>query len=100
VFHYFTTLNFDFNLSANTSELLNDQKNKIVFEGNVSYSDLNGTKILSQKVKFNPDDKILSTDVGFKAFLNKNRVDGNILVYDLKKNTLQVEGVQAWIQEK
>ncbi|MBK1972179.1 LPS export ABC transporter periplasmic protein LptC [Campylobacter sp. 2018MI35] len=100
VFHYFTTLNFDFNLSANTLELLNDQKNKIVFEGNVSYSDLNGTKILSQKVKFNPDDKILSTDVGFKAFLNKNRVDGNILVYDLKKNTLQVEGVQAWIQEK
>ncbi|MBK1964304.1 hypothetical protein DU472_01770 [Campylobacter novaezeelandiae] len=100
IFHYFTTLNFDFNLSANTLELLNNQKNKIVFEGNVSYIDLNGTKILSQKVKFNPDEKIISTDVGFKAFLNKNRIDGNVLVYDLKKKTLQIEGVKAWIQEK
>lgn len=100
IFHYFTTLNFDFNLSANTLELLNNQKNKIVFEGNVSYIDLNGTKILSQKVKFNPDEKIISTDMGFKAFLNKNRIDGNVLVYDLKKKTLQIEGVKAWIQEK
>lgn len=100
IFHYFTTLNFDFNLSANTLELLNNQKNKIVFEGNISYIDLNGTKILSQKVKFNPDEKIISTDVGFKAFLNKNRIDGNVLVYDLKKKTLQIEGVKAWIQEK
>lgn len=100
IFHYFTTLNFDFNLSANTLELLNNQKNKIVFEGNVSYIDLNGTKILSQKVNFNPDEKIISTDVGFKAFLNKNRIDGNVLVYDLKKKTLQIEGVKAWIQEK
>ncbi len=97
VFKDFINLGLDFNLSANTLELLG--KDRIIFEGNVKYSGKDNTRLLGEKMEFKPKEKILSTHSGFKAMIGENIINGNVLNYDLKNKILQVQGVQAWLQE-
>lgn len=99
VFNEFKTINEDFNLSSNSLSLFGKNLDKAVFEGNVSYADSNQTKILSQKVEFNPKEKILTTNVGFKALIGKNIINGNILNYDVKNKILNIQGVKAWLED-
>ncbi|ARJ56314.1 hypothetical protein [Campylobacter cuniculorum] len=98
VFKNFVNLNLDFNLSAHTLELLGKDFNQVVFEGDVVYLGKDKTKLLSPKMQFNPREKILSTHLGFKAFIDGNIINGNVLNYDIKNKILQVQGVQAWLQ--
>lgn len=98
VFKDFINLNLDFNLSANTLELLGKDLKQVIFEGDVVYLGQNNTKVLSPRMEFNPKDKILSTHLGFKAFIDGNIINGNILNYNLKSKILEIQGVQAWLE--
>ncbi len=99
VFKDFVNLNLDFNLSANTLELLGKDFEKVVFEGNVKYLGKDNTKLTSDKMEFDPKKKHLSTRAGFEAFIGENIINGDILNYDLKNKILQIQGVKAWLQK-
>lgn len=100
VFRDFLNLNLDFNLSARTLELVGRDLSRVIFEGNVVYSGENNTRLLSPKMEFDPKGKILSTHSGFKALIGGNVINGNVLNYDLKSKILQIQGVEAWLQER
>ncbi|ECP6256593.1 TPA: hypothetical protein SG281_000223 [Campylobacter coli] len=97
-FDNFVNLNLDFNLSANKLELKGKEMDRVLFEGNVTYIGSNDTKILANKVEYEPKNKILTTDTGFKALMGGNIVNGNTLNYDVEKKILQVQGVNAWLE--
>ncbi|MCH5337095.1 MAG: hypothetical protein J1D99_06755 [Campylobacter sp.] len=99
VFKDFINLNLDFNLSANILKLLGKDLKQVIFEGDVVYLGEDGTKVLSPKMEFNPKDKILSTHLGFKAFVNGNIINGEVLSYDLKKKKLEIQGAKAWLEK-
>lgn len=97
IFEHFETKNLDFNLKANTLELLNDAK-KMIFKGNVSYIGVDNTRIFSPQVEFLRQEKILNTQSGFKAYIKDNIINGNMLNYDLKHKILEVQGAKAWLK--
>ncbi|TKX33633.1 hypothetical protein [Campylobacter taeniopygiae] len=99
-FDNFTNYNLDFNLSANKLELLGQNMDKIKFEGNVTYLGSNKVKFIADEVEYQPKNKILSTDTGFKGLINGNIVNGKILQYDTKNKILQIQEVNACLQEK
>ncbi len=96
VFKNFVNLGGDFNLSANSLEVLGKKQENIVFEGDVVYIS-DEVKIMSEKVKYNTASKQISTDTNFKALFNDNVVKGNTLNYDTKNKILKVQGVNAWL---
>ncbi|HHD0601597.1 TPA: hypothetical protein ACOS69_001300 [Campylobacter coli] len=97
-FDNFVNFNLDFNLSANKLELKGKEMDKVLLEGNVTYIGLNNTKIFADKVEYAPENKILSTNTGFKALINGSIINGNTLNYDVEKKILQVQGVNAWLE--
>ncbi|EGF1228790.1 hypothetical protein IB030_000267 [Campylobacter jejuni] len=99
-FNDFITLNLDFNLSANRLEFFNKDMSKVLFEGNVTYIGANNIKIISQEVEYQPKDKILHTNTNFKALINGSIINGNTLNYDVKNKILNIQGVNAWLQDK
>ncbi|AXP08751.1 hypothetical protein N4T57_05550 [Campylobacter hepaticus] len=99
-FYDFINLNLDFNLSAKRLEFFDKDMNKVLFEGNVTYVGLNGVKITSEEVEYQPKDKILYTHTDFKALINGNIINGNILNYDIKNKILNIQGVNACLREK
>ncbi|MFY4755560.1 hypothetical protein ACOTV8_05740 [Campylobacter jejuni] len=99
-FNDFITLNLDFNLSANRLEFFNKDMSKVLFEGNVTYIGANNVKIISQEVEYQPKDKILHTNTNFKALINGSIINGNTLNYDVKNKILNIQGVNAWLQDK
>ncbi|MBM0636944.1 hypothetical protein LNU06_02105 [Campylobacter sp. VicNov18] len=99
-FYGFINSNLDFNLSANRLEFFNKDTNKVLLEGNVSYADIHDVKITSEEVEYEPKSKILQTHTDFKALINANIVKGNILNYDMKNKILNIQGVNAWLEEK
>ncbi|EAJ7177854.1 hypothetical protein APO84_00435 [Campylobacter jejuni] len=99
-FNDFITLNLDFNLSANRLEFFNKDMSKVLFEGNVTYIGSNNVKIISQEVEYQPKDKILHTNTNFKALINGSIINGNTLNYDVKNKILNIQGVNAWLQDK
>ncbi|MGH2267624.1 hypothetical protein [Campylobacter taeniopygiae] len=99
-FDNFTNYNLDFNLSANKLELLGQNMDKIKFEGNVTYLGSNNVKFIANEVEYQPKSKILSTDTGFKGSINGNIVNGKSLQYDTKNKILQIQEVNACLQEK
>ncbi|HDZ4329580.1 TPA: hypothetical protein RTB68_001475 [Campylobacter jejuni] len=99
-FNDFITLNLDFNLSANRLEFFNKDMNKVLFEGNVTYIGTNNVKIISQEVEYQLKDKILHTNTNFKALINGSIINGNTLNYDTKNKILNIQGVNAWLQDK
>ncbi|EFE6848438.1 hypothetical protein F9694_05845 [Campylobacter jejuni] len=99
-FNDFITLNLDFNLSANRLEFFNKDMSKVLFEGNVTYIGSDNVKIISQEVEYQPKDKILHTNTNFKALINGSIINGNTLNYDVKNKILNIQGVNAWLQDK
>lgn len=99
-FDNFVNLNLDFNLSANKLEFLNKQMDKVLFEGNVAYIGSDNVKMLADKIVYQPKNKVLSTDTGFKALIHGNIINGNTLNYDIENKILDIQGVNAWLQEK
>ncbi|TKX32284.1 hypothetical protein [Campylobacter aviculae] len=99
-FDYFTNFNLDFNLSANKLELFGKDMSKIKFEGNVTYFGSNNVKFMADEVEYQPKNKFLSTDTGFKGLINGSLIDGKSLQYDIKNKILQIQGVSACLQEK
>ncbi|MCC2555061.1 hypothetical protein LKN81_02110 [Campylobacter coli] len=97
-FDNFVNFNLDFNLSANKLKLKGKEMDKVLLEGNVTYIGLNNTKIFADKVEYEPKNKILSTNTGFKALINGSIINGNTLNYDVEKKILQVQGVNAWLE--
>ncbi|MFQ6341710.1 hypothetical protein [Campylobacter sp. VTCC 70190] len=99
-FKDFVALNLDFNLSANRLEFFSKDTSRVVFEGNVIYRGANGVQIFSEEVEYKPKDKILHTNTPFKALVNGSIVNGNTLNYDTKNKILNIQGVNAWLEEK
>lgn len=100
IFENFRTFNLDFNLSAKSLKLSNEDFNRILLEGDVIYKGSDGLQFLSQKVLYLSKEKILNTNSGFKAFINGNIVNGNTLNYDLENKILEIKGVDAWLQKQ
>ncbi|EHN2853841.1 hypothetical protein KK585_001644, partial [Campylobacter jejuni] len=44
--------------------------------------------------------KILHTNTNFKALINGSIINGNTLNYDVKNKILNIQGVNAWLQDK
>ncbi|MCX2682370.1 hypothetical protein OQH60_00320 [Campylobacter sp. MIT 21-1685] len=98
VFEDFKTFNLDFNLSAKSLEVSNENFNKVLFQGDVVYRGIDELQFFSQKVEYFPKKKILNTDVGFKALVNGSAINGSTLKYDLENKILKIQGVDAWLQ--
>ncbi|HEE9013653.1 TPA: hypothetical protein R2H90_001157, partial [Campylobacter jejuni] len=73
---------------------------KVLFEGNVTYIGANNVKIISQEVEYEPKNKVLYTNTDFKALINGSIINGNTLNYDVKNKILNIQGVNAWLQDK
>lgn len=100
VFKDFLNINQDYNISANTLEFFYNKNNKLFLSGDVIYINDDNTKITSDEVYYYTDSKILTSNLGFKAYLNNNLIIGKILNYDMKNKILKIKGVNAWLEEK
>ncbi|KAA6226421.1 MULTISPECIES: LptA/OstA family protein [unclassified Campylobacter] len=95
-FKDFYTRHLDFNISANSLEILNDNSNKIIFKDKVTYIG-DDKKITSDEVIYEQDKRFITSNSGFKAYIGKNIINGNVLKYDLNNKILEVQGAKAWL---
>lgn len=87
-------LDYDYNVSAN--KLVFMDKN-ISLAGNVLYKDINDTSISTERIFYLKDDKVIFTDTKFKAFRANDTLFGSSLKYDMKNKTLDIKGVNLWL---
>lgn len=94
IFQNVLMLDYDYNVSAN--KLVFMDKN-ISLSGNVLYKDINDTSISTERIFYLKDDKVIFTDTKFKAFRANDTLFGSSLKYDMKNKTLDIKGVNLWL---
>ncbi|MDO4674403.1 hypothetical protein [Campylobacter sp.] len=97
VLENFINHNADFNVSADTLELVGEER--VILEGNVSYVG-EGLRFSSARVQYYPKQRRIHSDANFRALVDENIIDGTRLDYDMERKILELEGVSAWLAER
>lgn len=99
VLENFVNFNMDFNVSADSLELVGDNQDRVIFDGNVSYVG-NELRLTSPRVQYYPKEKRIYSDANFKAIMNENVIYGMSLDYNIERKILELKGVNAWLVER
>ncbi len=83
------------NMKADHGIYKND---KVTLTGNIAYVRDDGITFATQKAVYNKKTSIITTDVGYIAYLNDSVITGSYLKYNNNKNRIFSKNIRAKIQ--